>query len=280
MSQAYICAVSPRFPENYEIAARAAKWGVEEKHAHRAARVRRGDLVIFIVGGEFRAIHQVTSDVYREDDLLWPEKNGDHFPYRFDIGPPEAQGNLPVGDVAERISFMRGKRWSGTIMGANGVLNPRPTTEDVELIRMSLMAHAVSCGTAAEWQRTTDRLKPTHRLGLSELLDNLAALRNLTRVGETIDPFGGAEQWRRGLMAGMYQDQRRVPTIVVAPYSRPPQEVVLATLFALSATKQNIPGEVRGVIFVPCHEDEIRRLTDGLSNVSSVGYALDVSLTN
>ena len=36
----YICVVSNRYPENYEIGLRSATWGVEEKYESKIAPVR------------------------------------------------------------------------------------------------------------------------------------------------------------------------------------------------------------------------------------------------
>lgn len=132
----FLCAVSGRFPENYEIGLQARCWGVEERYEQKIQRTSKGDLLIFSVGGEFRSIHRIDSGVYHDDSRLWPEKGGSRFPFRVRITGPLYRGKVPMKDVVPRISFMKGKkRWTGTIQGPHGVFNPRLTDEDVELLR-------------------------------------------------------------------------------------------------------------------------------------------------
>lgn len=132
----FLCAVSARFPENYEIGVRSNTWGVEERYEKKIGRASEGDLLVFTVGGEFRSIHRIESDPYFDDSYRWPEKDGSRFPYRVRISDPLHKGAVPVDQIVSQISFMRDKkRWQGTVQGAHGVFNPRLTDQDVELIR-------------------------------------------------------------------------------------------------------------------------------------------------
>lgn len=132
----FLCAVSGRFPENYEIGVRSNTWGVEGKYEKKIRRASEGDLLVFTVGGEFRSIHRIESDVYFDDSYRWPEKDGSRFPYRVRISDPLHTGAVAVDQIVSQISFMKDKkRWQGTVQGPNGVFNPRLTDEDVELIR-------------------------------------------------------------------------------------------------------------------------------------------------
>jgi hypothetical protein len=282
MSNTYICAVSSRFPENYEIGIRAGKWGVEERHLKRVSDVRAGDTIIFVVGGRFRSIHRITSDVFEERSLVWPLKDGDPFPYRMRIGPAEAVGSAPAAELAPHISFMRNTRaWGGTLQGANGVFNARATPNDVELIRMALLAS----GTAAPEPRPEQTAPATPIVPAADywwpgLLDQLAALAKLRRTSSLRDPFVDAQEWRTGLLTGLFADQREIPTIAIAPFDRSPSETVLSTLYGLSAVKQSADRvkEVRGVIFVPDNREQIAQLTAGIPNLSTFAFDVRVSL--
>lgn len=130
----FLCTVSPRFPENYQIGVRGGVWGVEEKFEDRIRRTSPGDLLVFSVGGHIRSLHRIESEVYIDHTDLWPPKDGSKFPLRVRISRPLAVGNLPLGTIADQVSFMKGKRWTGTIQGSNGVFNDRLTESDMELI--------------------------------------------------------------------------------------------------------------------------------------------------
>src|SRR6266849_2748920 len=105
----YLCAVSGRFPENYEIGLQAQVWGVEDKYKNRIAAVRPGDSLVFLVGGDYRSVHKIESEPYVDDTPLWPEKDGDLFPHRVRISPPLAVGHVRARELADEISFMKGK---------------------------------------------------------------------------------------------------------------------------------------------------------------------------
>ena len=282
MSKAYICSVSSRFPENYEIGVLAGKWGVEAKYRGRLAPVQRGDLLIFVVAGCFRSIHRVTSPPHEEHTLLWPPKDGDLFPHRIDIGPAEATGSARVSQLAPNISFMRGRVWGGTLQGPNGVFNSRATPDDVALIRLSLLAQET------DKEATPEELdaEQTRVLSVASdcwwpgLLDQLAQLAQLQRTNRYPDPFEGADAWRRGMLTGMYTDRRDTPTVAVAPIDRSPPDTVLSTLFGLSAVKQTATHvrEVRGVIFTSGRRDDIGELVRGVSNLSAIPFAVQISL--
>jgi hypothetical protein len=134
----YLCSVSGRFPENYRIGLEAGRWGVEEKYRRRIEAVRKGDTLIFAHGGNFVSIHRIESDPFEDDTPLWPEKDGSLFPHRIVISQPIYRGEVPIREIAGRISFMRGRQWGGTIQGANGVFNNRATEEDLQIIRSGM----------------------------------------------------------------------------------------------------------------------------------------------
>ena len=280
MSKIYICAVSPQFPENYEIGVRTGTWGVTGSNRRRIEVVRPGDRLVFIVAGRFRSIHEVVTGPYEDHRLLWPPREGDVYPHRIRIGPPEAFGIIPVPELASRISFMRGKRWSGTIMGRNGVFNDRATIQDLELIRMALLA-------GPRLEERPDLVRPVDKPileetggGLDSLLDRLAELSRLSPAPGFRNPFDAAESWGRGLLAGVYTDWRQTPTFAVAPLGRSPSDTVLSTLYGLSSLKQADPSvkRVQGKIFVHAAPDAILPLISGVPNLEAIVYDVRVSL--
>ena len=131
----YLCAVSQHFPENLDIGIQAGVWGVEERYESKIRRVRAGDTLVFMVGGEFRSVHRIESEPFFDDSLLWPEKGASRFPHRVRISPALFRGEVSVPPLVPRIGFMRGRqRWSGTVQGAHGVFNPKLTEEELELV--------------------------------------------------------------------------------------------------------------------------------------------------
>lgn len=278
MSRVYICAVSPQFPENYEIGVRTGTWGVSDGYARRIRGVVQGDMLVFIVGGRFRSVHTILSAPYHDPTLLWPPREGDVYPHRIRISPPEAAGDAPVRDLASRISFMKGRVWGGTIMGANGVFNDRATQPDLELIRAALQAHPIEGKPVV---RPRDKLQPRAEIGLATLLDELAAMSRLRRASAITNPFTDDLPWGRGLVAGVFMDVKDVPTLAVAPIDRSPSDTVLSTLFGLSALKQADPQlkRVQGRIFVHSQEFAIQPFIIGVPNLEAVPYQLHLSLS-
>jgi hypothetical protein len=69
-------------------------------------------------------------------------------------------------------------------------------------------------------------------------------------------------------------------TVAIAPFDRSPSDTVLSTLYGLTAVKQSADRvkEVRGVIFIQKHRDEVARLTAGLPSLSTFGFDIHVSL--
>jgi predicted RNA-binding protein len=283
MPRTYICTVSNEFPWNYEIGVRNGKWGVEAKYHNRIAAVRPGDLLLFAVGGEFRSVHRILSEPYREETPLWPPKNGDVFPFRIDIGPPEIIGEVRIADLAPRISFMKDVRhWGGTLQGRNGVFNARATPEDLHLITSAML----ETGEVPQRPEPPAPLEPRRVVPvdptywLPGFLDQLASLAELHRSRTLPDPFSGADELRRGLLTGVFADRRETPTVAIAPIDRPANETVLSTLYGLSALRQAAPDAraVQGVIFVHKGREEVGRLVHGVPNILTIPFDVHVSL--
>lgn len=140
----FLCSVSGRFPENYQIGVQANLWGVEEKYKGRIEKVKSGDTLVFIFGGQFRSIHRIESEVCYDNKSLWPEKDGSLFPYRIKISDPLMTGKVPVNSLNDKISFMIGKVWGFTLKGANGVFNDRLTNSDLQLIQEQMQKRKIA----------------------------------------------------------------------------------------------------------------------------------------
>ena len=57
----------------------------------------------------------ISSRPFRDDEELWPKKDGSLFPHRIKLSQPLFKGRVKVsGDLANQIRFMKGKVWSGT----------------------------------------------------------------------------------------------------------------------------------------------------------------------
>jgi hypothetical protein len=84
----FLCVVSPRFPENYHIGVQSKTWGVERRYKNRISQAHVGDELVFMAGQQIRSIHRIESEVYEDDQVLWPPKDGDCFPFRIKISEP------------------------------------------------------------------------------------------------------------------------------------------------------------------------------------------------
>jgi hypothetical protein len=130
----YLCSVSNRFPEIYSLGLAAKTWGVEERYRHRIAPVLPQDKLVFVLGGVFKTLHTIESSLFEDHTPIWLEKDGSQFPCRIKISDPVAHSEKPVKELADQISFMKGKVWGGTIQGASGVFNNRLTESDLSVI--------------------------------------------------------------------------------------------------------------------------------------------------
>ena len=75
-------------------------WGVEERYAKRIRDVVPGDMLVFALGREFRSVHEIVSKPFRDDQPLWPEKDGSIFPHRVKISDPLFKGKASIKDLA------------------------------------------------------------------------------------------------------------------------------------------------------------------------------------
>lgn len=179
----FICTVSPDLPENYRIGLTARTWGVIERYERRIRQTSPGDLLLFSIGGRIRSLHRIESEVYFDTTELWPEHRGSYFPFRVRISDPIAVGDVALGPIADRISFLQGlQRWTGALQGPNGVFNSKLTDADVALIR-SRLADAEKPPRRQEPEQVSERQFPIRLFqtqieqALVDLLDQLGCDR-------------------------------------------------------------------------------------------------------
>ena len=78
----YLCSVSPKAPENYQIGLTARTWGVKESYERHIRQTRPGDTLVFIADREFRSIHRIEN----------PALSGDFRGSRLDHRPGARRG--------------------------------------------------------------------------------------------------------------------------------------------------------------------------------------------
>lgn len=282
----YLCAVTARFPENYHIGLQAHRWGVEERYAKKIQGVRKGDSLVFLVGGEYRSIHQVESDPITESNLLWPIKDGSVFPYRIVIGPAICRGHVLARELAHKISFMRFKeRWQGTLQGAHGVLNPRLTVADLDIIRASMLRgeseqtstrHDLTVLPAflpkpveSPPARKASRVIPFDA-GSAELLSTLQTL--LPGLGLRV--HGSRLLLESGIQKGaatlLCLDASGGFVVVVIQCGQPPTDILLHLLHDMSLVRQQLAGPktVKGIVVSEGSNDALSSIIGEVPNVT------------
>jgi len=277
MPKTYLCAVSSKFPENYDIGVIHRVWGVEEKYRKKMAWLHHSDQILFTVAGSFRSFHRVESDPFFDDTLLWPEKNGSRFPHRVRMSPALFVGEVPVKDLAPKISFMKDKKnWGGAIQGPNGVLNPKLTPADVDLILQRLTPR-VETGTRPERRRPVAPRPFTFTLTVDAFTDEVKeALRQLGLEATRVR----AREDGRGLLLHLARPgthQQVVAGVFVDP---PKTDDVLAVLREMIAVRGQLPdaATVDGLLLSLVDDPELADLVNETKSVRMVRYDLGVRL--
>lgn len=283
----YLCAVSYRFPENYQIGLHACTWGVEERYRKRIANVKPGDVLVFLVGGQYRSIHQIESPPFVAHESLWPEKDGDHFPHRIKISAPMYVGTVGAAGLADRISFMKGKTWGGTIQGASGVFNNRLTGDDLELIKSQMMpAYAKSLlPEPIKARETSERQLALFRFYESDVEE---------KIVDSLDPLGlrlyrdehtGRDGRQfivdKGRIDLLCQDVASGEYVVVElKKGEAPQETLLQILRYMSWVRQHMADgrNVRGIILTESADSVLSQVVIDVPNVSIRYYKLTVDI--
>jgi len=278
---AFICVVSGRFPENYQIGLQARTWGVEEKYSAKIEPVNRGDLVFFFIEGHFRSLHEVTREAYVDHSPLWPEKDGSMFPHRVGLSDPIAVGNVALTDVSSRISFMRDKQQpTGTLQGPNGVFNARMTPADVEVVRSRMRSALPSRMQIAPEaaQQSVERHKAIFRLYEHDLDDQI--LRLLATKGIVVQNGCRNVQTGVDVIDGIGIDPHGRVVVVDINRGCAPDEALLQVLRHMSWVRQNQAEgrEVRGLIVAEAADRALADLVKEVPNVDIQLFRLTLEL--
>lgn len=285
----YICTVSPDYPENYRIGLEAGLWGVEEKFKRLIEPARSGDLLIFVVGGVARSIHRIEAAPFYDATPLWPMKDGSVFPYRIRISSPLFVGRADFRGFAERISFMRGKHWPGTIQGANGVFNSRATNDDLLLIQ-SLMSRVDHPVRYMERRAGTRRVADPGDAGAVLCLDEarlrhcvreLASERGMlpspveVRIRSEVPP-------EKGVVASLFNSERLEFLVVDLHVERPGEKALLSILRRMSWVRHNAERlrEVRGLLLVDGPDSDLRAVAGEVPNLEVREYDVKLALAS
>jgi Endonuclease NucS C-terminal domain len=283
----YLCSVSGRFPENYEIGLCARVWGVEDKYQQRITAVRPGDRLIFLVGGEYRSIHTVESEPYVDDNPLWPEKDGDHFPHRIKISPPNAVGHVSASTLASQISFMRGKVWGGTIQGPNGVFNDRLTSADLGIIQshMSGAPAMPPLPSPAVVSRSAERQGALFKFYEADvehrILDSLSLLGLRLYVDSTTGRQGRQFVIDHGRIDLLCEDLRDgALTVVELKKGQAPDQALLQLLRYMSWVRQHVANgrDVKGIILTESADSALFQVVGEVPNVSIRYYKVTINV--
>jgi len=278
----FLCVVSPRFPENYHIGLQARTWGVEAGYERKIRQTSPGDEIVFLTSRQIRSIHKIESDVYKDNQPLWPPKDGDLFPYRVKISRPTYVGEIVSSDFVSNISFMRAvDAWTGTIQGPNGVFNDRLTPQDVAFIKSRLTSvpqPSTETARAAE----QPEIKNLFRLIGSDVLESLKRILpslGLTRFNGADFPaeydlgYGGNVILCRDVKSG---------ELVVVDFNRgeAPTETLIRVLHYMSWVRQTLAASthVRGIILTESANDTLSQIVKEVSNVDLRFYRIGIEL--
>ncbi len=283
----YLCTITGRFPENYEIGLRSGTWGVEEKYKDKIAPVRSGDKLVFVLGGVVRSVHTIDGDPFFDKTPLWPPKDGSIFPYRVHFRPAEWVGAVSLKDIANEISFMRGKVWGGTIQGRNGVFNPNLTQNDLDRIigELSRPVQPKAPLPLPQNPVVAERQKALFKFYEKDVEDRLIDL--LPSVGLTLyhDQNSGrsgrqfiCDVGRIDLLCNSAANGDFV--IVELKKGQAPNETLLQVLRYMSWVRQHLSGknDVKGIILTESADSTLEQILGEVPNVSIRYYSISVAL--
>ncbi len=284
----YLCAVSGRFPENYEIGLRASTWGVEEKYESKIRQAHPGDRLVFVVGGLVRSIHLIESEPYFDKAPLWPSKDGSWFPHRIKISDAVSSGEAPLKDIADEISFMKDKeRWGGAIQGPNGVFNSRLTDADIQLLTSRMMpgARFRPRRPVEIDQKARERQKALFRFYERDVEDRIEQLLPDLRLRIYKDPqtlrSGRQYVCEAGRIDLLCQDNRGDYVVIELKKGEAPNETLLQILRYMSWVRQNLVGDgqkVRGIILTESADSGLVDILGEVPNVSIEYYRVSLEL--
>ena len=283
----YLCAVSGRFPENYEIGLRAQVWGVEDKYKNRLTSVQPGESLVFLVGGEYRSIHVIASPSYSDAALLWPEKDGDSFPHRVKISAPIAVGRVNASAIADKISFMRGKVWGGTIQGPNGVFNDRLTPDDLHLIQASMTAAPPQpvLPAPSAVRRSVERQEALFKFYEADVETRILGSLGTLDLRLHVDPATGRNGKQLPIPGGridlLCRDVKDDSFVVLElKKGEAPDQALLQLLRYMSWVRQNLADgrDVRGIILTESADSALSQVVGEVPNVSIRYYKVNIEV--
>lgn len=303
----YICTVSPKFPENYQIGIHANRWGVEEKYRDHITDVKPGDILLFVISGEFVSVHTIESTPYRDESILWPPKMGDVFPWRVKISDSILNGNAQIkDDLQHHISFMKGKFWGGTLQGASGVFNNKLTHEDYELIKSRMISGknhqrrpsvkvirrrpiATTTPPQSKINQPLERQKCLFKFYESDIEERVLSLleeMNLRLYHDSDTGKSGKQYVIDGGRIDLLCIDRRTGDFVIIELKKgeAPQETLLQILRYISWVKQNLTikynNNVKGIILTEHADTNLKDYMDEVPNVEIWYYKVSISLVN
>lgn len=283
----YLCSIPSQLEENYQIGVRSGVWGVEEKYSHRIKPVQAGDKVVFIVGGRYRSVHRIESQPFIDNTELWPRKDGSLFPHRIRMSRPEFEGDFPASQLADQISFMKGKAWPGTIQGPNGVFNDRLTDRDLQLIASHLGA---AMGAAEPPPRSEETPKARQSRERQEALlrfyeDDIEArlLAYLPQLGLRLFAGSDGRSGRQyvcpvGRIDLLCTEEKSNFVVVELKKGEAPEQTLLQLLRYMSWVRQNLAKgrDVRGIIVAESADQNLRQIVGEVPGVSIQYYRVAI----
>lgn len=282
MMKTYLCVVSPSFPENYHIGLTAGKWGVEERYHNRIKDICEGDELVFIQNQTIRSIHKIESAPFYEDELLWPPKGGDRFPWRVRISEPIYQGAIAKDIFKDTISFMIGKVWGGTIQGASGIFNNRLTEADVKFIKSQLKVKKANINARKSVEHTPSKPSKMFKILGDDVLGALNAI--LPSLG--LKRYNGADfpaEYDLGYGGNIIlcRDLNTADLVVLDFISGDAaDQSLLRLLHYMSWTRQNLAKseDVRGFILCESSNKDLEAMVSEVPNIQIARYRLGIEL--
>lgn len=283
----FLCSITGKNPENYQIGLRSNLWGVEEKYKSRIERANIGDLLVFVVGGEFQSIHHIENSMFFDSTPLWPEKDGSVFPFRIKISDPVMTGQVPIKEVANDISFMKGKRWSGTIQGANGVFNDRLTTGDIDFIKAMMQTAKPLVKKVPEEKiaESAKRQSALFKFYEKDVEDHISS--TISRIGLTLwnNPETGASGRQYTIPGGridlLCKDAATDDFVIVElKKGEAPDKTILQLLRYMSWIRQNLANnqDVRGIILTEAADDTLVEMIKEVPSIEIRYYRVSIEL--
>jgi len=258
-----------------------------ERYGRRIAQVVPGDTLVFLVAGQYRSIHKVESVPFIDHLPLWPAMDGDYFPHRIKISDPLYVGGVDAAGLANRISFMEGKVWGGTIQGASGVFNPRLTLKDLELIKSHMKAVQWRPGipTPAEAKITSERQLALFKFYEADIEENVSNSLNTLGLKLYVDPATGRSGRQYVIDGGridlLCEDIATGDYVILElKKGQAPEQTLLQILRYMSWIRQNLAGnkDVKGIILTESADSVLPQVVIEVPNVSIRYYRVNVNI--